>query len=179
MSETMEQPEIREETAAERDLREKHGLPAEVCSGPENWISVRLCRMGGDASFHYDGNHRVLVIELDSPKAWKHKSLLSALIRAAEYKMVAAGVLEQVSTSEQLEALAYSLFPMLGYSGLWKGLTKEDLDEYYVSNVTYPVERAEQIADIEKAREALREADEKGYVDWEDLKAELDRAASE
>lgn len=72
-----------------------------------------------------------ICIRPGQPKVGAHQVLLHEIIHAVEQNMLAVGALDSELPEEFVKEFAGGLLPVLALSGLWPGLTREELKAFY------------------------------------------------
>lgn len=72
-----------------------------------------------------------ICIRPGQPKVGVHQVLLHEIIHAVEQNMLAVGALDGDLPEEFVREFAGGLLPILALSGLWPGLTRDEIEEFY------------------------------------------------
>lgn len=80
---------------------------------------------------YFDRKTVEVCIHEDQPHAGKHLILLHEMMHLACEKMKQAGIAKRQPSEEFIENLAGTLFRMLALSGLWNGVTTEEVMAFY------------------------------------------------
>lgn len=86
-----------------------------------------------------------IFVRPDQPKVGQHQVLLHEIIHCVEQNMLEAGLLTKALTEEFITEFAGGLLPILALSGLWPGLTRDELEAFYgVMEIADAVEKGAQ-----------------------------------
>jgi Zn-dependent peptidase ImmA (M78 family) len=108
----------------------KRSLPKSIVVGPKQKMPVVEASLREGMGYFSPKLFRI-VINSNQPHAGKHWTLLHELIHVASEKLKQGKIVKRQPSEEYVTNLAGALFPMLVYSGLWKGLTRKELDEFF------------------------------------------------
>ena len=107
-------------------------IPDKVMVAPGQWIDVKqVDEVDGGALGCYDQRTGELTIKRGQPEAGKHVILFHELLHIAETKLKVAGVIDAYMPEEFIANCAGIMVAILAGSGLWNGLTYEELEDSY------------------------------------------------
>ena len=104
-------------------------FPAFIICGRDEQFPVVERHLGGKLGCLDTARHEIS-IEVDQPLAGKHLILLHEMIHMVAEYLKDQGLISRQPDEKFVTYLAGTLFPMLVLSGLWKGVTKEELERF-------------------------------------------------
>jgi hypothetical protein len=113
-------------------MSKRSDLPKSIVVGPKQKMPVYERAMREGMGYFSPKNFHIVINERQHP-AGKHWTLFHELIHVASEKLKQGKIVKRQPSEEYVTNLAGALFPMLVYSGLWKRLTKKELDEFLQS----------------------------------------------
>lgn len=105
-------------------------VPSMIVASPGQELPVVQKCLGGGLGY-FDPSTGEIAIEADQPEVGKHIILLHEMMHLAAEKMKQAGVCKRQPSEAFIENMAGTLFPMLALSGLWVGVTPEEVIRFY------------------------------------------------
>ena len=107
-------------------------IPEKVLVAPGQWLAIKqVDEVDGGALGCFDQRTGEITIKKDQPEAGKHIILFHELLHLTETKLKIAGVINDYMPEEFIANCAGIMVSMLAGSGLWNGLTFEDIDQSY------------------------------------------------
>jgi hypothetical protein len=107
----------------------KDKLPKEIVLGPNSTLPVVQCDLQTKLGC-LDTKTGRIVIKKKQPKAGKHSILLHELIHLVAEHLKDEGIIKRQPDENFVTHLAGGLFPMLVFSGLWKGVSKKEMKKF-------------------------------------------------
>lgn len=111
------------------NMHNTDNLPDSIVCGPNQTIPIILNNDNMEQLGYLDTKEWNITIKNDQPKTGKHLILLHEIIHLAAEHLKQVGLIKRQPDEKFVTYLAGTIFPMLALSGLWNGVSTEEVNE--------------------------------------------------